>query len=701
MPSSVQINSGVRVCGSATLPLAVAAVFLVMLPAAAHRNPSDVRGGPSAPVMGSALVLAGDWPTFGNGPQHTGYFPGYVGEMLFTEGWSMNVGGTLQQVAVGDGRIFVTPYQYFRAAYLAALDELTGEELWRYEFETCYSINPPTYDGGFVYVQRGNHGSDTHLWCFNAASGVPVWIAPHSAQWERYMAPTVADGGIWINGGYYGGMYGFDQADGTQRFFVNLPQYDEWTPTYCDNTVYSWVEGVFAAHDSLDGSKLWSLDLGWDWHGWSMNTVSAVAGGRAYVVGSPNLHAIDLASGTEAWEAPGGFLGSPPVANGVVYAIADGFVEAYAASDGSYIGVYPGDSKLRWQAIVTDDVLIAASSSNTYVYSLDTFKPLQRIPYGGYLSLANDVLYIATDTGELRTYVLTVAARPVCSFVYSPADPSTADVVTFDGSASHDPDGYIVEHAWGFGDGTSSVNGAVVTHRYTDDGTYTITLMVTDDVGAATSCSDAITVSTVPPTCDIAYLPNEPHPGETVDFDSNATDPDGTVASVAWDFRDGMTGSGLTTTHAYIEAGSYPVTVTVTDDDDASSTCSIAVRVDLHNHDVGVKLFQSPHMAKVGRTGSLRARIQNYTSLDEPTVVVSFIQTDSGEVIAQETMSLGPKRAATVTADYMFTLEDVPIVTFECTVDVPFDGDPANDAATSISIARPPWPWWVGVLSGG
>jgi hypothetical protein len=43
---------------------------------------------------------------------------------------------------------------------------------WQYNFASCYSINPPTYDSGSVYVQRGDNGGDTHLWSFNALTGV-------------------------------------------------------------------------------------------------------------------------------------------------------------------------------------------------------------------------------------------------------------------------------------------------------------------------------------------------------------------------------------------------------------------------------------------------------------------------------------------------------------------------------------------------
>ena len=50
-------------------------------------------------------------------------------------------------------------------------------------------------------------------------------------------------------------------------------------------------------------------------------------------------------------------------------------------------------------------------------------------------------------------------------------------------------------------------------------------------------------------------------------FDASASsDPDGSVASYAWDFGDGGTGSGAQATHSFDEAGLFQITLTVVDD---------------------------------------------------------------------------------------------------------------------------------------
>jgi len=67
-------------------------------------------------------------------------------------------------------------------------------------------------------------------------------------------------------------------------------------------------------------------------------------------------------------------------------------------------------------------------------------------------------------------------------------------VVNFDASASHDSDGSIVAVEWNFGDGSSSL-GWTASHTYTQAGSFTATLTVTDNDGATDSASMVITTA--------------------------------------------------------------------------------------------------------------------------------------------------------------------------------------------------------------
>jgi len=63
---------------------------------------------------------------------------------------------------------------------------------------------------------------------------------------------------------------------------------------------------------------------------------------------------------------------------------------------------------------------------------------------------------------------------------------------------------------------------------------------------------------------------------KTVSFTSTASDTDGTIASVTWDFGDGTTGTGTTATHTYAAYQTYNIVNTVTDNGGSIASNSAA-----------------------------------------------------------------------------------------------------------------------------
>jgi len=194
----------------------------------------------------------------------------------------------------------------------------------------------------------------------------------------------------------------------------------------------------------------------------------------------------------------------------------------------------------------------------------------------------------ATDTAKLPVVVNPIPPNvdPTAAFTATPTSGILPLPVDFDGSGSDDTDGTIVSYDWTFGDGGTGT-GPMPSHTYSAAGTYTATLTVTDDRGGTASASTVITVSeppNVPPTAAFTANPSSGDAPLTVNVDASASgDTDGTIQSYAWDFGDGGTGSGVTTSHVYAAAGSYVVTLTVTDDDGDSSTATDTITVTVPN----------------------------------------------------------------------------------------------------------------------
>jgi PKD repeat protein len=88
----------------------------------------------------------------------------------------------------------------------------------------------------------------------------------------------------------------------------------------------------------------------------------------------------------------------------------------------------------------------------------------------------------ATDWSTATVDVDAVPNLPPTAVDDGPWEGTASVEMTFDGSASFDPDGTIVSWEWTFGDGATG-SGSTVTHTYAAPGSYWVTLTVTDDLG--------------------------------------------------------------------------------------------------------------------------------------------------------------------------------------------------------------------------
>ena len=188
-------------------------------------------------------------------------------------------------------------------------------------------------------------------------------------------------------------------------------------------------------------------------------------------------------------------------------------------------------------------------------------------------------LTVIDDDGatDAATQQVTVVASPppneapTASFTASCSDLSC----TFtDGSS--DSDGSVASWSWSFGDNTSMSTTQNPSHTYASAGTYSVTLIVTDDDGATASAIQEVTVTepvaeNEPPSASFAASCEE----LSCSFADGSSDPDGSISSWSWNFGDGSDpNTAQNPSHAYASAGTYTVTLTVTDDDGATATAS-------------------------------------------------------------------------------------------------------------------------------
>lgn len=101
-----------------------------------------------------------------------------------------------------------------------------------------------------------------------------------------------------------------------------------------------------------------------------------------------------------------------------------------------------------------------------------------------------------TDSTQ-QTVKVQEVQPPVASFTYSPENPVVDEPVNFDATSSYDPDGAIDSYYWNFGDGSASTANNP-SHVYSNPGTYTIRLTITDNHRLTDSAQLMLEVKPVP-----------------------------------------------------------------------------------------------------------------------------------------------------------------------------------------------------------
>jgi hypothetical protein len=153
-------------------------------------------------------------------------------------------------------------------------------------------------------------------------------------------------------------------------------------------------------------------------------------------------------------------------------------------------------------------------------------------------------------------------------------------IVLLSAEASTDPDGEIVKYEW-------SMDGRVFSTKEIDDefkfslGVHTVTLEVTDDVGATSSDTVVITVvkENLPPKAEAGEDVTVTE-GTSVHLSAlDSTDQDGNITSYVWTLPDGKL-IKMAEFDAQFPVGTHKIALNVTDDRGAVGTDEIVVTVE-------------------------------------------------------------------------------------------------------------------------
>ncbi len=225
--------------------------------------------------------------------------------------------------------------------------------------------------------------------------------------------------------------------------------------------------------------------------------------------------------------------------------------------------------------------------------------------------------------------------------------------VQFDASSSTDADGSIASYSWSFGDGSTGT-GVKPTHSYSSQGTYNVTLTVTDNDNAVDSVMTNVDINPAnqPPIADPgnAYSAND---GEAVMFDGRgSSDPDGSIVSYAWNFGDSASSTEMNPSHTYAAAGSYTVSLTVTDNQGLTGTAMTSVTIGSVNMQAPVAQVNGPYSGSV----AVPVDFSGSGSVDPDGTIVSY-EWDFGDGNKMTDSSFSTSHAYSQSGIYTVTLK--------------------------------------------
>jgi len=174
-----------------------------------------------------------------------------------------------------------------------------------------------------------------------------------------------------------------------------------------------------------------------------------------------------------------------------------------------------------------------------------------------------------TNGTNSKLGIITVTEKP--ESVIPVANFTASLTVQFTDTSTNNP----TQWEWNFGDGTNSTEQNPV-HVYGSEGTYTVTLVATNDAGSSDNRSMVITVTRLIPVADFTANTTEGSAPLTVQFTDTSTN---SPTQWNWDFGDGTNSTEQNPEHVFSGEGTYNVTLVTINGDGSSNPKSMNIKV--------------------------------------------------------------------------------------------------------------------------
>jgi len=267
------------------------------------------------------------WPTLGGDPDHRGDTPVTLGTSTLSQQWSVNLGGILHRSPLrGGGCSSPSPFTSPIPPSSAWMPPPAVKSGGKVTAMRPVSTPPTRVRRKSARASSGRPGQTLYLAAFDDADGTVEWSSLFRQQWEHYLAPAVDETGVYVAGGSYGGMYGFDSDTGAQKFSLACLSMIAGHRR-CMRTDSLIPERRSPQPHAATGVVQWTKDT----LGYGGNSTAACAEKMAYVVtvgsnSTRQLTRVNLTTRANVWSYTRGFdsmTGTPAVGPNSVFVLAN------------------------------------------------------------------------------------------------------------------------------------------------------------------------------------------------------------------------------------------------------------------------------------------------------------------------------------------------------------------------------------------
>ena len=210
--------------------------------------------------------------------------------------WHRNIGNIVCSVAYHNGMVFVSAYE---PSGQYCFNATTGDTIWQKNYGSSWDSSPIIYEGIIIQVTRNATSGSWSTYVLNETNG--AFIRKFEGK-GSCSTPLVHDGKIFIPSNDWR-IWAFDSLSGTELWHtIELHDGTFQNHSYCSPAAageaiyYQALNGTFYVIDEIDGSVLWSYNLG----GYGFGSPS-VGDGCVFITNDSALYAFRIGPGVGNW----------------------------------------------------------------------------------------------------------------------------------------------------------------------------------------------------------------------------------------------------------------------------------------------------------------------------------------------------------------------------------------------------------------